>query len=368
MKKVLFLIHDLGQGGAEKVLVNLVNNMNHDKYDVTVMALFAGGVNEHFLNDKVHYKTIYQRNIPGNSYLMQMFSPQKLHEMYIKEQYDIEIAYLEGPTARIISGCPNPNTQLIIWIHCTMHSKKEFAIGFRSYKEAFKCFTKFHKGVFVSKEVKNAFEKYCSLTKAYVLYNTNESHKILSKAIEPIEEGVFDEKKFKLIGVGKIEEVKGFDRLIKIHERLLQDGFPVHTYILGTGSKKSELQEYIEQVGLTDTITFLGYQINPYKYVKNSDLFVCSSYSEGFSTATTEALIVGTPVVTTAVSGMKEMLGENNEWGIIADNDAEALYNEIRKLLLDPELMKHYRKKASIRGKAFQTERTVMSVENMFEE
>ena len=48
--KILFLIHDLGQGGAEKVLVNLVNNMDHEKFDITVIALFGGGVNEQFLD------------------------------------------------------------------------------------------------------------------------------------------------------------------------------------------------------------------------------------------------------------------------------------------------------------------------------
>lgn len=367
MKKILFLIHDLGHGGAEKVLINLVNNMDHNKYDITVMALFGGGVNEAFLSNKIHYKAVYPKSIPGNSYLMQLFSPEKLHKMYIKDRYDIEIAYLEGPAVRIISGCQDPNTKLIYWVHCTMHSTKEFSVGFRSYNEARKCFLRFHKNIFVSTEVQSAFEKYCPTAKAYVLYNTNESREILCKAMEPVEEGIFHEKEIKLIGVGKIENVKGFDRLIKVHEKLLRDGLPVHTYILGTGSKKNELQKYLSQNGLTDSVTFLGYQANPYKYVKNSDLFICSSYSEGFSTATTEALIVGTPVVSTAVSGMKEMLGENNEWGIITDNYTEALYEGIKNLLLSPELMSYYKIQAEIRGKEFQTEQTVLSVEQMIE-
>ena len=56
MKKILFMIHDLSVGGAEKVLVNLVNNMNKEKFDVSIVALFGGGVNEQFLIDKVHYR------------------------------------------------------------------------------------------------------------------------------------------------------------------------------------------------------------------------------------------------------------------------------------------------------------------------
>ena len=58
MKKILFLIHDLGQGGAEKVLVNLVNNMDPEKFDISVTALFGGGVNEQFLKPHICYRTI----------------------------------------------------------------------------------------------------------------------------------------------------------------------------------------------------------------------------------------------------------------------------------------------------------------------
>ena len=103
MKKILFLIHDLGQGGAEKVLVNLVNNMDFSKYEITVMTLFGGGVNEQFLSEKVKLINIFSNTIPGNSKLMKFFSPAILHKLFIKDFYDVEIAYLEGPSARIIS-------------------------------------------------------------------------------------------------------------------------------------------------------------------------------------------------------------------------------------------------------------------------
>ena len=111
-------------------------------------------------------------------------------------------------------------------------------------------------------------------------------------------------------------------------------------------------------------MTFLGYQTNPYKYVAKCDLFVCASFAEGFSTAATEALIVGTPVCTTEVSGMREMLGDN-EYGIITENDEEALYEGIKDLLDHPEKLAHYKEKAIERGKRFSTEETVKAVEEM---
>ena len=67
MTKILFLIHDLGQGGAEKVLVNLVNNMDRSKFDISVTTLFGGGVNEQFLAPDIHFRAVFPRMLPGNS-------------------------------------------------------------------------------------------------------------------------------------------------------------------------------------------------------------------------------------------------------------------------------------------------------------
>ena len=74
------------------------------------------------------------------------------------------------------------------------------------------------------------------------------------------------------------------------------------------------------------------------KYMKRCDLFVCASHAEGFSTAATEALIVGLPVCTVEVSGMREMLGAHNEFGVITNNDEEALYKGIKELIENPEM------------------------------
>lgn len=364
-KKILFLIHDLGHGGAEKVLVNLVNNMDPNEFEIHVTALFGGGVNEQFLRPHIRYRTIFPKPFPGNSHVMKLFSPKTLHRWFVKEHYDIEISYLEGPSARIISGCSDPSTKLVCWIHCTMHSEKELSVGFRSRKETLKSYSRFDQNVFVSREVMDAFRTFCPVGNGIVLYNTNQSDKISAMADESLAEEIFRDDEIKLIGVGKIVETKGFDRLARVHKRLISAGYPVHTYILGEGCQKEEISAYLKQEKLTDSFTFLGYQTNPYKYVAKSDIFVCSSHSEGFSTAATEALIVGTPVCTVEVSGMKEMLGENNEWGLVTENDESALYEGIKSLLDDPARLAHYKEMAAERGKTFSTENTVNAVQAM---
>lgn len=363
MKKILFLIHDLGHGGAEKVLVNLVNNMDPTQFDITVMALFGGGVNEQFLKPHICYQTVFKKPFPGNSHMMQLFSPEQLHKWFIKEHYDIEIAYLEGPDSRIISGCPNKDTTLISWIHCTMKSSEDVARGFRSTEEAKECYDRIDAVVFVSQTVKDAFLTVCPYGgRTEVLYNTNETNDILALSKESAD---LPEDAFCWCGVGKVVPVKGFDRMIRIQKRLVEEGYKTHLCILGEGTQKAELKKLATDCGVEDSVTFLGYQTNPYKYAAKCDLFVCASHSEGFSTAATEALIVGTPVVTTLVSGMKEMLGDNNEWGIVTENEEDALYQGIKQVLDNPKLLAHYKEKAAQRGKTFSTENTVKAVEDM---
>ena len=366
MKKILFLIHNLGPGGAEKVLVNLVNNMDPEKFDITVMALFGGGVNEQFLKPHIRLINCFQKSVRGNSHLMKLLTPRQLHKRLIREKYDIEVSYLEGPSARIISGCPHPDTKLVSWIHVEQHTRALAAQSFRSYEESSRCYQKFHTTVCVSEYVKQDFlSLYPGLQNVRVLYNTNETAQILEKAKETPEKGIFREGEIRLCGVGKLMPIKGFDKIARIHKRLRDGGFPVHTYILGEGSERSKLEAYLKENRLEDTFTLLGYQTNPYKYVAACDVFLCASTAEGFSTAATEALIVGTAVCTVEVSGMKEMLGENNEYGIVTENNEEALYQGIKKLLDEPCLLAHYKEKAAQRGKDFRTANTVKTVEDM---
>lgn len=366
MIKVLFLIPNLAHGGAEKVLVNLVNNLDKSKFKVTVQTLFDVGVNKKYLNSDVTYKGGYKRVIRGNSHILKLFSPRALYKHFIKEEYDVVVSYLEGPTARILSGCNIEKTKLISWIHIEQHTKKLASKSFRSFRDAQACYSRFDKIICVSETVKADFESIFRLNnECTVLYNTNESAKIIQSAEESIDDIEFLNNCYNLISVAKIVHSKGYDRLMKIHKRLLESGINNHVYILGIGEKADEYKEYLRKNKINDTFTFLGFRDNPYKYVKKADLYVCSSRREGFSTAVTESLIVGTPVVTTNCSGAYEQMGLNNEYGIVTENSEEALYEGIKLLLDNPELLEHYKQKALERGKLFSTENTVKAVEEM---
>lgn len=365
MKKVLFFIPNLSVGGAEKVLVNLVNNMDRKKFDITVQTLFAGGVNEQFLKKDITYKCCFKKTFRGNSQLLKLFRAETLYKRFIKDDYDIIISYLEGPTARIVAGCSDQNTKKVCWIHIQQETKEIFSYAFKSYEEAIKCYNKFDKIICVSQYVQDNFKKMSNYSgKTEVLYNTNETRDIIRLSQEPLDHPM-DDSSVKLCVVGKLKKNKGIERLMHIHKRLNDNGYRVHFYFLGDGDMKEFIKDYAASNGLSEKTTLLGYQTNPYAYIKNCDMLVCGSFAEGFSTAATEALIVGTPVCTVEVSGMKEMLGAHNEYGVVTENSEDALYEGIKILLDNPEQLEHYKQQAEIRGKNFSTENTVRSVEDM---
>ena len=327
MISVLFLIPTLDRGGAENVLVDLVNHMDQSKFQITVQTLFDQNSQKDRLKEGIRYKSFLYHQFHGNSRLMAWIPARLLYRLIVKERYDVVVSYLEGPTAHIISGCPYPDSKRAAWIHVEMKTKRQARAGFRSLCVACKAYEKLDKVIFVAKTVQTAFEKVSGqiFENSRVLYNTIDSNKIIEKSSEKLSGEVLSENEFNIISVGRIIDAKGFDRLASVQKTLKEQGYHTHVYILGTGSDREKIEDYTNKNHISDSFTFLGFQDNPYKYVVKADLFVCSSRREGFSTAVSEALVLGVPVVSTNCSGAYELLGENNEFGIVTENDEEKL-------------------------------------------
>lgn len=367
-KKILFFIPNLGDGGAEKVLINLLNNLDRSKYELSLLTLFDEGINKQYLKTDVKYHYIFKRVFKGYTNLLKIFSPKFLYRLFVKDSYDILVAYLEGIPSRVFSGCDDKSVKKISWVHIEMPSIKSFMAPYRSIREGIDCYNKYDAIVGVSKTVINSFTTGTGITEnLYVKYNTVETEQIRAKSYEHIDDMVFNKDIINICSVGRLVEQKGYERLLKIHKRLIAEQMNCHLYILGEGENRISLGKYIKENNLSDSVTLLGFKENPYKYVKNADLFVSSSYKEGFSTAVTEALIVGTPVITTLCSGMNEML-DNGKYGLIVDNNEEALYEGLKRLLIDKQLLDEYKHMAVQRGKHFETKATVNEVEKLFDQ
>lgn len=368
-KKVLFLIPNLKHGGAEKVLVNLVNNMDSEKFDITVQTLFDLGVHRDALRSHVRYIPGWKYQPRGTTTLMKLLSPAFLWKLLVKEHYDIAVSYLEGPTSRILGGCTDESTKKAAWIHTGVDSEKKASIGFRSPAEAKEIYRKIDCVVAVSKNVRDCFLQNLQLDiPISILHNTNETERILELCGAVPEDSLFQaEKEIRVCAVGRLIKVKGFDRLLNAHKRLIDEGWKHHIYILGVGEEQAALERQIKNLRIEDSVTLLGFHKNPYQYVARCDLYVCSSWREGFSTAVTESLVVGTPVVSTNCSGAKELLGDHDEYGLVVENSEDGIYRGMKRMLSDPAMLRHYRQQAKLRGGFFSRTETVRAVEAMLE-
>ncbi len=366
MKNILFLIPTLGGGGAERVLVNLVNNLSKEKYRITVQTLFDVGVNKKYLKGHVEYIPGFKNMIPGNVRLFKIFSPEFLYKMLVKKKYDIVVSYLEGPAARIVAGCPY-DSKLISWVHVEQKTVSAAAYSYRSTQEYIECCQKYDHTVCVADAVKQDFLSTVHLNKpCTVLYNTNEDQIIRDKGKENavLPSGTNGTK---VISVARLRPEKGFDRLIEVHKHLLDDGYAHEIFVLGEGDEKEKLLQMIHRNGVQNSFHLMGFHHNPYKYISKADLYVCPSFREGFSTAVTEALILGIPVVSTECSGAKELLGNNNEYGIVVENTTQGIYEGMKSMLCDTSTIQKYKLTAEQRGQFFSKKNTVLLVEKLLD-
>ena len=217
----------------------------------------------------------------------------------------------------------------------------------------------------VSKSVKEAFEKKFELP-AQVVYNALDEKEIERKTLLFVGNPKSEEIT-RLISIGRLEKVKGFERLIEAFAELIKETPNVELYLVGDGSERSGLERLIAEKKVGDKVKLLGFKSNPYPYLKSSDIFVCSSYAEGFSTVVTEALILGIPTVTTECAGMRELLGDS-EYGLIVENSTKGILDGLQKMTGDPVMLEAYQKKAKERGRAFCVADRIKEIEALIEQ
>ena len=366
-KKVLFLINTLRDGGAEKVLVDILNHIDLERFDVELKLITKRGAFLSRLRPEIKLSWIHRENSPvwGRivSRLLPRLSSETLHKLFVHGKYDTEVAFLEGYATKIIAGAPK-EVRKIAWVHADLEINDWIAPVFPNHQKHRDCYDKFDRIVCVSDGVKVAFgRKYGATDTMLTIYNPVDRDTILKKAIEPcpVER---NEQVPLFLAIGRLVEQKSFMRLLHAVKVLCDDGLRFHLNILGKGPDRSMLEKYIEENDLSSTVSLLGFQPNPYCFMKQADWLVCSSLAEGFSTVATEATVLGLPTVTTDCAGMKELFGEN-EYGIIVENSEQGLMEGMRRVLCHAELREQYAKAATLRGERFTFKETLNDIENM---
>lgn len=331
-KKVLFLLEAFDKGGIEKVTLDIVNNLDPNKYDITVQTFWYGGHCQSLVNKNIKViPFFFKRYVRGIIRLIDYLPPKLLYTLFVRGKYDVEIAASDGGAAKVISGSTNKKSKKICWVHMDVLQQGSKLKIFSSPKNAKKVYSKFNKIICVSENTKNQFSFKFGFDNTLSVVNNPIPTQNILKLSEDKCALTFDPEKFNLISVGRLAVEKGFDRLINVCHRLYtQDHLPIELYIIGDGPLKKTLNNLITQQNITN-VHLLGFQKNPYTFIKQASLYICSSLNEAHPLTIGESLVLQIPVLATRCSGTCEWL-EKDQCGLLVDNNEDSLYNGIKDL------------------------------------
>ncbi len=383
--RLLFVIESLGGGGAEKVLATLLKHINRDVFEVTLCPIVDTGKYVEEVRPYVNYKPILpdpqSLSVLGRLWynikykLIYKWLPMScVYRLWVPKNHDVEIAFCEGFATKLISASTNRAAKHIAWIHidlkCNPWPQRQGF--FKNTAEETLAYERFDKIITVSQTVEESIKEVYGLhSKITTIYNPIDVEDIKIKAQEGLSSrsslNVDGLKSTHLVAVGRLVHQKGYDILLQVVSRLRNDGYNFTLSILGEGGQRSELESYIKENDLQDRVELLGFHRNPYPYIVQSDLFVCSSRSEGYSLVIAEALVLGKPVISTYCSGPNELLGEG-KYGMLVSNDesGDGLYNGLKTILDNPEILDGYQQAAQVRSSDFSLSSTMQKIEETF--
>lgn len=339
-KKVLFLLEGFDKGGIEKVTLDIVNNLDPEKYDITVQTFWFGGHCQSLVNDNVKViPFFFRRYVRGIIRLIEYLPPKWLYRLFVRGKYDVEIAASDGGAAKVIAGSTNKHTRKVCWVHMDVVERGSGLKEFRDAQTAAPIYGKFDLIVPVSQSCHDKFiTKFGSGYPMSVKYNPLPVPEIRRKAEQQIP--AFPPGRLNFVCLGRLVEQKGFDRLLDACKTL--EGHPFHVTVIGEGPERPQLEDRIRELGLEQTVELLGYSGNPYPYLKQADAFLLPSRDEAFPLVVGESLVVGTPVLATDCCGVSEWL-DDDRYGMILPNSTEGIVQGMKAVLEDPAILDRYR-------------------------
>ena len=372
-KKILIRIGSLRHGGAEKVLVTFLKNLPQEKYEVDLLLnLYSGKylnevpawINIVYLNKGEMITTNRIQDIPEKAArvvyqkILNKF-PEFLYKGKLKgKKYDIEFAAIHGMRDEILNS-PLKSSKKVVWIHNDLSQVKNYT------DEEICKFFGFDSIMVISEKIEQLFinlaKNETEKQKIIRIYNPLDTNEILIKAEKTVINYQFDPQIPTFISVGTVFPQKGFDRLLKVHKKLLKEGLKHRLLIVGDGYDFENIKNLKTALDVDDTVTMFGFTDNPYPYFKNADFYILSSRYEGFPTVLFEAIILKKKIITTDVSGVNEMLN-HGELGLITENSEEGIYLGMKKAISEPESFSGYVEKLRDYTMPFNLEHSVKKI------
>lgn len=381
-KKVMIMMNSLYGGGAEKILQTILCHIDQSKYDITVYSMHRENIDHRIYPSYVRYKFVFDEYQGENRYIRAVdkcvrkikgwvfckCSPELFYRLFFHERYDVEVAFLEGESTRIIAGSNNKTSKKYAWIHVDLDKIHWTTVAYRSQEEEKRCYARFDNVFCVSENVRSSAEKMFDIQKTVaVQHNPIDENRILLAAQERTEQDLLRHNGQKaFISVGRLVFQKGYDRLLAAVQRLKNEGYAFTLNILGDGSDRDSLVRYVKENELESYVSFLGFCTNPYPYIQSADAFISSSRTEGYSTVVCESIVLGVPVLVTNCSGMREIMGDSG-CGMIAENSEDGIYNMLKEVLDHPAVLDELRERTAEHKKIFQIKNRMREIEGIFD-
>jgi glycosyltransferase involved in cell wall biosynthesis len=341
-RSILFCMDTMNSGGAEKVLLKILEYLNYDQFQVDLLV--------------IHNYGVYFDKIPAQVNRFTL----KEERCYRFKKYDVEVAFQEGLSTKYIAQRKSDAIK-IAWVHCDFLNHHWTTGFYRNTESEAWCYSQMDRIVCVSQQSLSNFNPCFPQvqTAKQVIRNLIDREEImrLGKAA-PVQKN-----KFTLCCIGRLVESKAYRRLIPILNRLIIEGFDFECWILGEGEQQIEIETLIEQYSLSRVVFLKGFHEIPYPYLEASDLFVLASYTESYSLVLCEALCLGKPILVTQVSGAREIV---DDCGLIVPQDEQSIYEGLKKLIEDKNLRESLGKKAFARSKSlFDCRKTMQEISDL---
>ena len=369
--KIMFFVYILGRGGAERMILNILNNIDYSKYEV-YLTLGQKEGNEYLKLLNKNSKVILNNlDVPlgdnnlCSDRLAKLLDDNNIDILFTEAHFTNMLAYNARKKQK------NKKVKLI-FREATCYSRVET----KTIKNRMRVFTRYNfaasKIIAISEGVKEDLSKNYKVKKNKIVtvYNPIDLEYVTKMSKLPIEDKIFNKiKGKKIINVARLEYAKQQKVLLeafKIAQNKLKE--PVSLILLGRGSMEQELKDYVKTENIQN-VYFLGFKENPFQYMKKCDLFVLSSRSEGFGNVITESMSVGTPVVSTSCpSGPSEIL-KDGEYGELVDvGDVENLSKKIVNILENNTKRKKLINKGLERVKDFNVKYIVKQYEKVIDD
>ena len=373
--KVLFRLRSLEMGGVPRVVLDLLENLPKEKFEITLLlnlfqgelrteipknirlVTIAGGKEDFSKNPLIQKIQLVLRRLKLSFY--EKF-PSILYRRKLKEDFDIEVApgYTEFEW---VLNSPNKKSRKIGWFHTDVSYDKDQ----NRVMKRINLMKKFDWMIFGSAQTRQIIDDLYQVKypKSSVIYNVINIDEARTKA-ELMEVNYDVHPVFS--SVGRLHFRKGYDTLMLIHKRLLDEGLQHSIAVIGGGNEMENLTNQTKELGVEKTFLLLDTQKNPYAYMKAADFFILPSRSESYPLIIGEAMGLGKPIISTNVGGISEMI-ENEVDGILVNFDEEKIYEAMKRFLIEPQLVESIIKGTEKAKEKFDAQKIYNQVTAVFE-